>query len=47
MLRELCVHKTVGVWGYAKKDPDDVETAKKLMDIGVRYVNTDLPNTFV
>jgi hypothetical protein len=47
LLRELCLHKTVGVWGYAKKDPDDVETAKRFMDIGVNYVNTDLPKEFV
>lgn len=46
-MRELCLHKTVGVWGYAKKDPDDVETAKQFMNIGVNYVNTDLPKEFV
>ena len=46
VLQTLKKTKTVGVWGYAKKDPDDVKTAERLMDIGVDFVNTDLPKGF-
>jgi hypothetical protein len=45
-LRDLASKRTVGVWGYAKRDPDGVKTATKLMEHGVRFVNTDLPKNF-
>ena len=36
---------TLGCWGYAG-DPDDLETATKLMATGFTYINTDLPTSF-
>eukprot|EP00301_Raphidiophrys_heterophryoidea_P019972 c4778_g1_i1.p1 GENE.c4778_g1_i1~~c4778_g1_i1.p1 ORF type:complete len:507 (-),score=85.04 c4778_g1_i1:245-1765(-) len=42
-LRDLCTSMTMGVWG-AK--PDNALTAKTIADLGVKFVNTDLPSTF-
>ena len=39
---------TLGVWGYAGRDPDDLQTATRLIDeAGVSFVNTDLPRSFI
>ena len=44
---DLCKNVTVGVWGNAKEmDPDTAESAKYLIEQGVRFVNTDLPLDF-
>ena len=45
-LRRATTTKTIGVWGYADKDPDDLNTATFLADNGVSFVNTDLPRSF-
>jgi len=46
-LRELTSRYSVGVWGYAHKDPDDYKTFHHLVKEGnVSYVNTDLPKGF-
>jgi hypothetical protein len=46
VLIDLASKRTVGVWGYAKRDPDGVRTATRLMEQGVRFVNSDLPKNF-
>ena len=35
----------VGVWGCAT-DPDSLAAASRLLQMGVSFVNTDLPRTF-
>jgi hypothetical protein len=46
-LQELASKYSVGVWGYANKDPDDYKTFHHLAKEGnVSYVNTDLPKGF-
>merc|ERR1712060_895097 len=42
MLRRLCDRCIVGVWQYAHSEDTYVE-ARALVDLGVRFVNTDLP----
>ena len=46
ILQNLTKSKTVGVWGHARRDPDNIQTATELMNIGLKYVNTDLPKSF-
>ncbi len=43
-LKELCACMAMGVWGVK---PDTSLSAKVVADLGVRYVNTDLPSSFV
>ena len=46
-LAALAARRTVGVWMRAERDPDNLATATELMnECGVRFVNTDLPQTF-
>jgi glycerophosphoryl diester phosphodiesterase len=44
-LANLCQKFIVGVWQYAGQ-PDDCAHAARLMQLGVRFVNTDLPKDF-
>ena len=46
VMERLTKRMVVGVWGYAKRDPDDLENATKLMELGVHFVNTDMPRSF-
>lgn len=46
-LQKLASKYSVGVWGFAHKDPDDYETFHHLVREGnVRFVNSDLPKAF-
>lgn len=46
-MRALSKAMTVGVWGFADLDPDNLYTAQKLIhDAGATFVNTDLPRDF-
>jgi len=42
ILRRLCERCIVGVWQYAHSEDTYIE-ARALVDLGVRFVNTDLP----
>lgn len=46
-LHELASRYAVGVWGYASKDPDNVQTLRALGALGVVYYNSDLPRSFL
>jgi glycerophosphoryl diester phosphodiesterase len=46
VLEQLTSKMVVGVWGYAKKDPDTLEHAANLLAAGVHFINTDMPRTF-
>lgn len=46
-LRELSKRFIVGIWQYARRDPDDFETFRWLVEEGnCSFVNTDLPKSF-
>jgi len=44
-LASLCQKFKVGVWNYAGQ-PDSLEKVTTLMNLGVSFVNTDLPSDF-
>jgi len=47
-LRRLSSVHTVGVWGYAGRDPDSIHTLRQLVrEAGVSFVNSDLPRNFL
>ncbi len=47
-IRALSEQYCIGVWGRVNgADPDDETTARKLMETGADFVNTDLPKSFV
>lgn len=48
LLSNFCARNkgNVGIWGRAKLDPDNVATVTKLVECGVRFVNTDFPENF-
>lgn len=43
--RQLCQRCTVGVWQYYGQ-PDSVDEASRLLDLGAAFCNTDLPGNF-
>jgi hypothetical protein len=45
-LLELSQRYFVGIWAFSGIDPDNFETFQSLIQSGVSFVNTDLPNTF-
>ena len=46
-LQELSRRFVIGVWSHSGQDPDDWQTMDWLLsECKVRYVNTDLPNSF-
>jgi glycerophosphoryl diester phosphodiesterase len=45
-LLELSRQYFVGIWAMSGIDPDDFQTFQSLIQSGVSFVNTDLPNTF-
>lgn len=45
-LKTLCQRCVVGVWGVPEEQ-DTVGVAQQLVDLGVSFVNTDMPSSFV
>uniref|UniRef100_A0A7S2S222 GP-PDE domain-containing protein n=1 Tax=Mucochytrium quahogii TaxID=96639 RepID=A0A7S2S222_9STRA len=46
MLKTFTSKYTLGVWGTSRQ-PDNLENAYKLCELGAAFVNTDLPENFV
>ena len=44
VFQELAAEYTIGVWGM---QPDEERVARSLMTLGARFVNTDMPGSFV
>jgi len=45
LVHDLCGEFVVGVWG-SREDPDTLENAVTLSDLGISFINTDLPDDF-